>query len=93
MKFAILEHATKDSLVILDEIGRGTSTYDGMSIAWAIIGYICSKINCMTLFSTHYHEITDIEHNFQNVVNYCVAVEERQDEVIFLKKSCSRKGR
>ncbi len=82
----ILEHATKDSLVILDEIGRGTSTYDGMSIAWAIIGYICSKINCMTLFSTHYHEITDIEHNFQNVVNYCVAVEERQDEVIFLKK-------
>ena len=82
----ILEHATEHSLVILDEVGRGTSTYDGMSIAWAIVAFICRKIQCMTLFSTHYHEITDIAERFDNVVNYCVAVEEKKEEVLFLRK-------
>ena len=82
----ILEHATEHSLVILDEVGRGTSTYDGMSIAWAIVAFTCRKIQCMTLFSTHYHEITDIAERFDNVVNYCVAVEEKKEEVLFLRK-------
>lgn len=82
----ILSHAGEKSLVILDEVGRGTSTYDGMSIAWSIIAYLCEKIGSLSLFSTHYHEITEIEKDYPSVVNYCVAVDETNEEVIFLRK-------
>lgn len=82
----ILSHATKDSVVLLDEVGRGTGTYDGMSIAWAIISYICDHIHCKTLFATHYHEITNIEEEKPSVVNYSVAVQEKNGEINFLRK-------
>lgn len=82
----ILSQATKQSLVILDEVGRGTSTYDGMSIAWSIIAHLCEKIGSLSLFSTHYHEITEIENEYSGIVNYCVAVNETKEEVVFLRK-------
>ncbi|MGL5438936.1 MAG: DNA mismatch repair protein MutS [Filifactoraceae bacterium] len=82
----ILKNATKSSLVILDEVGRGTSTYDGMSIAYGIIKYISENIKAATLFSTHYHEITDMEFELKNVKNYSVLVEEINDRVLFLRK-------
>ena len=80
----ILKYATKDSLVILDEIGRGTSTYDGMSIARAVIEHIEKKIHAKTLFATHYHELTDMEG--EKVRNFCVAVKERGTQVAFLRR-------
>ncbi|SHJ78719.1 DNA mismatch repair protein MutS [Tepidibacter formicigenes] len=82
----ILKNATKNSLVILDEIGRGTSTFDGLSLAWAIVEYINEKIGCKTLFATHYHELTELEDKFKGIKNYCVAVEERGEDIIFLRK-------
>lgn len=82
----ILKNATDKSLVILDEIGRGTSTYDGISLAWSIVEYIQSKIKCKTLFATHYHELTDLENEFKDVKNYSVAVKEDDDGIIFLRK-------
>ena len=82
----ILKNATDKSLVILDEIGRGTSTYDGISIAWSIVEYIQSKIKCKTLFATHYHELTDLENEFSEVKNYSIAVKEDDDNIIFLRK-------
>ncbi|MGL5346130.1 MAG: DNA mismatch repair protein MutS [Peptostreptococcaceae bacterium] len=82
----ILKNATDKSLVILDEIGRGTSTYDGISLAWSIVEYIQSKIKCKTLFATHYHELTDLENEFEDVKNYSVAVKEDDDGIIFLRK-------
>ncbi len=84
----ILRNATKKSLLILDEIGRGTSTYDGLSIAWAVLEQIAdtSKLGAKTLFATHYHELTRLEETMENVVNYCVAVKESGDDVIFLRK-------
>ncbi len=82
---AILNNATSKSLVILDEIGRGTSTYDGMSIAWAVAEYI-SKIKAKTLFATHYHELTKLEGTLEGAKNYHVAVKERGEDVIFLRK-------
>ncbi len=82
----ILNCATKDSLIILDEIGRGTSTVDGMSIAWASIEYIINKIGAKTLFATHYHELTELEHTFKNLKNFSVAVKEMGSEIIFLHK-------
>ena len=82
----ILKNATDKSLVILDEIGRGTSTYDGISLAWSIVEYIQSKIKCKTLFATHYHELTDIENEFSEVKNYSIAVKEDDDNIIFLRK-------
>ena len=81
----ILKNATKSSLVILDEIGRGTSTYDGLSIAWAVAEQI-SKIGSRTLFATHYHELTDLENTLEGAKNYHVAVQERGEDIIFLRK-------
>ena len=85
----ILKNATGKSLVILDEIGRGTSTFDGMSIAKAVVEYIYDKNNnlgCKTLFATHYHELTDLESELSGVVNYNIAVKKRGDEITFLRK-------
>lgn len=82
----ILKHATTDSLVILDEIGRGTSTFDGMSIARAVIEYIRDKTKAKTLFATHYHELTELEETSKRIKNYSVAVKERGNEVVFLRR-------
>ena len=84
----ILRHATKDSLLILDEIGRGTSTFDGLSIAWAVVEYIAgsSLSGAKTLFATHYHELTELEGKLPGVNNYCIAVQEKGDTIIFLRK-------
>ncbi|MCI8694721.1 MAG: DNA mismatch repair protein MutS [Lachnospiraceae bacterium] len=84
----ILRNATADSLLILDEIGRGTSTFDGLSIAWAVIEHISNKklLGAKTLFATHYHELTELEGKMSNVNNYCIAVKERGDDIVFLRK-------
>ena len=84
----ILKEATGNSLVILDEIGRGTSTYDGLSIAWAVAEYISDKEKCgaKTLFATHYHELTDLENKLEGVKNYSIAVKEKGEDIIFLRK-------
>jgi len=82
----IIHNATKDSLVILDEIGRGTSTFDGLSIAWSVAEHLHDKIGCRTLFATHYHELTDLERTRDGVANFNVSVREWNDEVIFLRK-------
>ena len=82
----ILNTATRQSLVILDEIGRGTSTYDGVSLAWAVVEFIHDCIGCRTLFATHYHELTDLERSLAGVKNLNVAVREWQDDVVFLHK-------
>ena len=84
----ILKEATKNSLVILDEIGRGTSTYDGLSIAWAVADYIADKEKCgaKTLFATHYHELTELENRLDGVKNYQIAVKEKGEDIIFLRK-------
>lgn len=82
----ILRHATKNSLLILDEIGRGTSTYDGLSIAWAVVEYICQSIGAKTLFATHYHELTELEGHFDGVMNYCIAIKETANGILFLRK-------
>jgi DNA mismatch repair protein MutS len=85
----ILKHATADSLIILDEIGRGTSTFDGMSIAKAVIEYIHEKIKAKTLFATHYHELTELETTSKRIKNCSVAVKERGSDVIFLRRIVS----
>lgn len=84
----ILRNATKNSLLILDEIGRGTSTFDGLSIAWAVIEHIASPkiLGSKTLFATHYHELTELEGKIPGVNNYCIAVKERGDDIVFLRK-------
>ena len=82
----ILNHATDKSLVILDEIGRGTATFDGLSIAWAVAEHLHDVIGCRTLFATHYHELTDLTNTRAAVANYNVAVREWNDEIIFLHK-------
>lgn len=82
----ILKFATERSLIILDEVGRGTSTFDGMSIARAVIEYIDKKIRAKTLFATHYHELTDLAETSSRIENFCVAVRERGNEIIFLRR-------
>ncbi len=83
---SILLRATKDSLLILDEVGRGTSTYDGLSIAWAVIEFLASQIRAKTLFSTHYHELTELENTLEGVKNYKVTVKELGGAIVFLRK-------
>ena len=84
----ILRNATSNSLLILDEIGRGTSTFDGLSIAWAVVEYISNTklIGAKTLFATHYHELTELEGKLNGVNNYCIAVKEKGDDIVFLRK-------
>ena len=84
----ILRNATSNSLLILDEIGRGTSTFDGLSIAWAVIEHISNRkiLGAKTLFATHYHELTELEGKMSNVNNYCIAVKECGDDIVFLRK-------
>lgn len=83
---AILLHATDKSLLILDEVGRGTSTYDGLSIAWAVVEYITTKIRAKTLFATHYHELTELEGVIDGVKNYKFTVKEYNNTIVFLRK-------
>ena len=85
----ILHNATSKSLLILDEIGRGTSTYDGLSIAWAVVEHIAYNIGAKTLFATHYHELTELEGQLKGVHNYCIAVQELGEDIIFLRKIIS----
>ena len=82
----LLKGATGRSLLILDEIGRGTSTYDGMSIARAVLEYCAETIGAKTLFATHYHELTELEHTLPGVKNYNIAAKKRGDELVFLRK-------
>lgn len=84
----ILREATPNSLIILDEIGRGTSTYDGLSIAWAVVEHVANKEKCgaKTLFATHYHELTELENKIEGVKNYSIAVKEKGEDIIFLRK-------
>ena len=82
----ILNNATERSLIILDEVGRGTSTFDGVSIAWAITEYIYQYIHARTLFATHYHELTELALLFAGIKNFNIAVKEWGDEIIFLRK-------
>ncbi len=83
---AIANNATENSLLILDEVGRGTSTFDGLSIAWALIEYVCNVLKAKTLFATHYHELTELEGILENVRNYRILVKELDDKVVFLHK-------
>lgn len=83
---AILSGATSRSLVILDEVGRGTSTYDGLSIAWAVAEHLDQVIRCRTLFATHYHELTELPHASSSAVNMCVSAREHRGEVVFLHR-------
>ncbi|MCR5431264.1 MAG: DNA mismatch repair protein MutS [Lachnospiraceae bacterium] len=84
----IVRNATAKSLIILDEIGRGTSTFDGLAIAWAVLEHICSKklIGAKTMFATHYHELNELEGRLEGVINYCVAVKEEGEDIVFLRK-------
>ena len=82
----ILLHATKRSLLILDEVGRGTSTFDGLGIAWAVVEYLAENVRAKTLFATHYHEMTEMPQQFDGIVNYNIAAKKKGDEIIFLRK-------
>ena len=83
---AILNCATENSLLILDEVGRGTSTFDGLSIAWAVMEYLSSNLKAKTLFATHYHELTELEGMLEGVKNYRISVKETSAGIVFLRK-------
>ena len=83
---SIIRNATKDSLLILDEIGRGTSTFDGLSIAWAVVEYLTKNVKAKTLFATHYHELTELEGTLDGVKNYKVTVRELNNSIVFMRK-------
>ena len=92
---SILNQATSDSLVLLDEVGRGTSTFDGLSIAWSVSEYLAKKILCNTIFATHYHELNFLKNSNNNIENYQVLVEQKPDKLIFnhkIEKGCSKKS-
>ena len=82
----ILNTATADSLIILDEIGRGTATYDGLALAWAVIEHVHERIRAKTLFATHYHELTELAELLEGVRNLHVSVKEAGDQIVFLRK-------
>ncbi|SEF43808.1 DNA mismatch repair protein MutS [Eubacterium ruminantium] len=84
----ILRNATRNSLIILDEIGRGTSTFDGLSIAWAVVEYIADSniLGAKTLFATHYHELTELEGKLSSVNNYCIAIKQQGESIVFIRK-------
>jgi DNA mismatch repair protein MutS len=82
----ILNNATEKSFVILDEIGRGTSTHDGIAIAWAVVEYLHDKINCRTLFATHYHELIELKQHMSNIATYTMEIKEWNNEIIFMHK-------
>ena len=82
----ILNKATRDSLIILDEVGRGTSTYDGLSIAWAVVEHLAENLGAKTLFATHYHELSELEGKLKGVKNYKILVKELNGSIIFLRK-------
>lgn len=82
----IVNNATKSSFIILDEIGRGTSTYDGISLAWAIAEYVINKIKAKTMFATHYHQLNRLSEHYSNIKNYNISVIEEKDKIIFLHK-------
>lgn len=91
----ILNNATSKSLIILDEVGRGTSTYDGISLAWAIVEYISKNIKCKTLFATHYFELTNLSEELNNVSNYTILIDEDGESIKFLRKivkGCANKS-
>ena len=83
---AILKYATARSLLVLDEVGRGTSTFDGLSIAWAVVEHIAQKTRAKTMFATHYHELSELEGSLPGAVNYRITAREQGDQVIFLRK-------
>ncbi|MFW5798229.1 MAG: MutS-related protein, partial [Planctomycetota bacterium] len=82
----ILNTATTKSLVVFDEVGRGTGTFDGLSIAWAVCEFVVKKLRCRTLFATHYHQLTGLSQMYDGVVNRNIAVREWQDKIVFLHK-------
>ncbi len=82
----ILAFATHKSLILLDEVGRGTSTFDGLSIAWALVEYLANQLKAKTLFATHYHELTVLEDEFDSVYNLTISTEKRQGQMVFLRK-------
>jgi DNA mismatch repair protein MutS len=85
----ILHHATRHSLLILDEIGRGTSTFDGLSIAWAVAEFVHDRVGARTLFATHYHQLSDLTLTKSRVANYTISVKEWNDQIIFLRRLVS----
>ncbi len=82
----ILNYCTNNSLIILDEVGRGTSTFDGLSIAWAVVEYLSKNLKAKTLFATHYHELMQLEGMYDGIKNYCISIKEIGGKLVFLRK-------